>query len=627
MNNVPKLMIYVLFLFISLTLYGHSLHNSLVIDDDILLADNLYIRDLRFIPKLFTTDAFRFKSGSDQYAGGYYRPLQTLSYACEYVFWKLNPFGYHLSNIFIHSLVSFLVFLLIVLLFKDSLLAFLSGCLFCVHPIQVSMAAFISARGHLFEAVFVLLSLITFIHYRSNGKKKNYIQSLLFLVLALLSWEGALLLPLFIVSCALILSMPRKKIILCLFPYFLICIIYWLLRIRFFPSAHLGLANLFSFHSLFEFMRLLLSYINQLIFPLGLRMMLWGPGGLPGFLLCVLSCIFLVCFVLSLTVLRDRVVVFAALFYVIGLSMVLALADTMKYFGTILSEHYVYLSSIGFCVFIAWLIIRLRSLFPKTALTVFAFLLFVYCSLTIINTTNYKDSETFHVHLLAVDNDNVLGRINLGNIYYEKEMYAQAEKQVEFISTTEPDAWKALFLLGNIRTQQENLGEAEEFYKKALALNPHAAGEVANNLGLIYKMQGRYDKALEVFRKAAKSNPESLIILNNLIALLFEKELYPEAQSFVAKALELGSGDVTTLVNTGAILIKMGRGKDAMVILEEALRLDPASVAAMNSLGGLYASMGNFDKALSLWERGLQLDPDHRQIRKNIAYMKKARGH
>jgi len=625
MDKVPRLVIYVFFLFISLALYSHSLHNSFVIDDDVLLVNNQYIRNLRFIPKLFTTGAFHFRSGRNPHAGGYYRPLQTLSYAFEYIFWGLNPFGYHLTNILIHSLISLLVFLLITFLFKDSLLAIVSASLFCVHPIQVSLAAFISARGHLLEAMFILLSLIAFIRYSINRRKTGYILSLLLLVLALLSWEGGLLFPLLIVGCMLFLPLPKKKIIFYSAPYFLICIVYWALRVHFMPSVHLSVANLFSSQHLFGFLRSLYSYIDQLVLPYGLRVMLLGPGAFSGVLLSFLSFIIMVCFLLSPVVFRDRVAAFAVFFYAIGLSLVFALADTMKYFGTILSEHYVHLASVGFCLFIAWLVIRLRSRFPKTALTVFVLLLAVYSPLTIINATNYKDAQTFYNYLLAVDNDNILGRINLGKVYYEKKMYARAQEQVESVPTAEPDAWKALLLLGGIREQQGDLGKAEEFYKKAFMLNPYAS-EAVNNLGMLYKAQGDVDKALEAFRKAATINPDSLIILNNLISILIEKKLYTEALASAAKALELDPYDAKTLVNTGVILTKTGRKKKAVLILQEALRVEPDSVEAMNNLGALYGDMGDLDKALSLWERGLELDPDNKVIKKNMERLKETKG-
>src|SRR4030095_9619717 len=43
----------------------------------------------------------------------FYRPISTLSYSLDYSIWGLNPFGYHLTDLILHILVSLSVFLLL----------------------------------------------------------------------------------------------------------------------------------------------------------------------------------------------------------------------------------------------------------------------------------------------------------------------------------------------------------------------------------------------------------------------------------------------------------------------------------------------------------------------------------
>ena len=114
-NKVRLFFVYAFFALISLFIYFNSLHNDFLYDDKFFIVRNLYIRDLRFIPRLFKMDIFHFAT----YPSNYYRPIQMLTYLSDYLFWKLNPLGYHLANVAIHSLNSFLVFLLVYLIFKD----------------------------------------------------------------------------------------------------------------------------------------------------------------------------------------------------------------------------------------------------------------------------------------------------------------------------------------------------------------------------------------------------------------------------------------------------------------------------------------------------------------------------
>jgi len=112
--------------------YGNSLRNPFMWDDDDLVTDNPRIRSFAGAGKIFTEDIVSAAGGK----GRTYRPLQTLSYMSDYAVWRLNPTGYHLTNIALHILSALCVFWLVWLLFADIFLAALTGLLFVVHPVH-----------------------------------------------------------------------------------------------------------------------------------------------------------------------------------------------------------------------------------------------------------------------------------------------------------------------------------------------------------------------------------------------------------------------------------------------------------------------------------------------------------
>ena len=81
---------------ITFVVFLPALKNGFVNWDDYAnLRDNLNFRGLSWqnIKWAFTT-----------FHMGPYQPFSWLSYSLDYKIWGLNPFGYHLTNIFIHSL-------------------------------------------------------------------------------------------------------------------------------------------------------------------------------------------------------------------------------------------------------------------------------------------------------------------------------------------------------------------------------------------------------------------------------------------------------------------------------------------------------------------------------------------
>ena len=95
----PFLIFPVLIAAFTAAVYLNSLGGSFVFDDRFLIVNNPLIKDWSRIGRIFTTTVFEPGGGA---VTNFYRPLQTLSYLIDFSLWKLNPFGYHLSNILWH---------------------------------------------------------------------------------------------------------------------------------------------------------------------------------------------------------------------------------------------------------------------------------------------------------------------------------------------------------------------------------------------------------------------------------------------------------------------------------------------------------------------------------------------
>ena len=89
--------------YLALALFGFGVHlpslgGALLWDDVHLINDNPLIKSPALV-----LEAFRHYLFPDAYSG-HYRPLQTISYIFDYLFWSKDPYGYHLSNVLWHVL-------------------------------------------------------------------------------------------------------------------------------------------------------------------------------------------------------------------------------------------------------------------------------------------------------------------------------------------------------------------------------------------------------------------------------------------------------------------------------------------------------------------------------------------
>lgn len=135
-------------------LYTRTLFNGLTsYDDSYYLQKNYYLRDPspEGIKAIFTSF----------YASNYH-PLTTLTYLFEYTFWELNPFPYHLINLLLHIINTFLVFKLTSRLSGNWTSGFIVCTLFALTPMHVESVAWASERKDVLYAMFYLLATI---HY------------------------------------------------------------------------------------------------------------------------------------------------------------------------------------------------------------------------------------------------------------------------------------------------------------------------------------------------------------------------------------------------------------------------------------------------------------------------------
>lgn len=138
--------------------------------------------------------------------GGFLRPLVGLSFWLDYQFWGLHPLFPHLINIAIHAANSMLVIKLALVVQADRghpsrLGPIAAGLLFLVLGCHAEAVSWISCRGDLFSAFFVLLMLISFCTAYVTDRRRPWLFSLIFMVLALLSKESAFAAPLLAALC------------------------------------------------------------------------------------------------------------------------------------------------------------------------------------------------------------------------------------------------------------------------------------------------------------------------------------------------------------------------------------------------------------------------------------------
>ena len=194
----------VILLAITVFVFGNSLLNGFVGDDNFLILGNDFYTSWSNMKDLFTSkyltnsvEALNVQDKGRYFSGSVaYRPVLSLTYFVDYSLWQLKPFGYHLTNLVWHLANAAGVYVLVFMLCKTRTLAFLTALLFAVHPFKSEAVCGIGYRADLVSTFFILAALLLYIVYRSQQNKRGaLLLSLASFMSAVFTKESAIIFP------------------------------------------------------------------------------------------------------------------------------------------------------------------------------------------------------------------------------------------------------------------------------------------------------------------------------------------------------------------------------------------------------------------------------------------------
>ena len=120
---------------VAASLYANTLDCGMCFDDETAIIDNKDLRPETPWSNLLWNDFWGVPmQSSDSHKS--YRPLCVATFRLNYLIHELEPMGYHLVNVLLHSAVCYLYVLLCGVIFGDVWPALIAGLLFAVHPIH-----------------------------------------------------------------------------------------------------------------------------------------------------------------------------------------------------------------------------------------------------------------------------------------------------------------------------------------------------------------------------------------------------------------------------------------------------------------------------------------------------------
>jgi tetratricopeptide (TPR) repeat protein len=600
--------------------YANSLYGDFVFDDVTIIKTNESITRVGNIPALFFTEyweSLRNPNEEFQRTFGLYRPLVMVTYALNYAVTELSPWGYHLVNVLLHLIVTWILFLLALQLGLSRGASLVAASLFAAHPIHVEAVTGIVGRAELLMAFGVLAGLWWAIQNKMG-------LSIAAFAIGLFSKEQAVLLPAIVLLYDFSLgNMSRVRLRWREWKTFVMMIL----------RRHAGYAIALAVYLVVRFITLPLAiiprstYTRLLTNPLGVAdpytriltsakvawryvwLCIW-PASLsadysynsvpvtnsitePEVLLGIL-------FWGGLLILAvrswkgDRRILFA-----VGLTVLAYLpTSNLLVLVAIMAERFFYLPSAGLFLLagLGWEALERRTMGRREnapahvraldswfrvarlgGVALFSAACLALTARTIVRNRDWQTTETLFAKVREVFPENIKAILYFGTLAGERAEWDESYKLFHTALRIRPDLVErdAIFnrRYGKLLMDSGKVEESLGYLERAAKLQPKLSLSYYN-LGLAYGRVGRYPEAEAALKRSLELNPEAPDTYNTLSRLYIELARWEEAVEAADQSIKRRPEFPWAHFNRAWALEKSGRMEEALASYEKAYSLE-----------------------------------------------------
>lgn len=333
---------------------------------------------------------------------GLYHPMVTLSYTAERYFFGLTPELYHLNNVLLHLLNTFLVFLIFLRLSKSFAISYIVTVLFALHPAHVEAVAWISSRKDTLYSLFYLFSILFYLKSHDGQKSKLMIfLSLIFFMFSCFSKAMAVTLPFVLILIDYYKYGIKKENLKNYVLYFIISAFFAFIAVNIhYPEQYKVLVTAFSnavniLNAHFN----ILFYIYKFFLPVNLYCIypdFYNPFTMPpAYIMYAPAFLYMLILIVILSLKKTKFIFFGFMFFLITIFPV---SGVMKVGYSAVADRYTYIPYLGLFYIFAKMSVFLykkTNKFFKTALIFCAVLIFVLLAYLTYNRNWDWNKNTF----------------------------------------------------------------------------------------------------------------------------------------------------------------------------------------------------------------------------------------
>jgi len=524
-------LLFCLFMAISFILYANTVGGDFVYDDIVYIT---YRDDISDSGTLWRVWGESFLPTN--YKVGLYRPLTMFTFVLNYIILGESPISFHVVNIALNGIITFLAFLVLYMLFSNKTIALFSGIFYAFLPIHTEVVANIKSRDEILSALFFMLAWLVFMRAIASPEpakplrgqntistdkvRMGYLAgSVSIFFLALLSKESAITAP-FLFVCIMYFRDKRLKTGITADQFKKYFKLFWLFIpvILFYFSIRLSILKEYAFNDNTSYVlnpirdadlwsrlattgKIAFIYISKTFLPINLsadysfnqipiiNSLFYSWEALLGWVILAL----LVYLVIKKSVSFSIKVGVLAFLIPYALISKVALVG-----GALMGERFMYLPSLGLAILAGCFLNYIWTKNRGLALILITIVLISYSIVAISRNKVWLSNLSIYSSMIESAPNSVQGYYLMGAYHFKNNDIEKSKEYVKEAFAIYKDYQPLLYLRARIAIAEKDYYIAQKTFSKALETSQNR--DLIFGLAEAFYLDGKYSEALSVFK-------------------------------------------------------------------------------------------------------------------------------
>ncbi len=630
-SSIPPRLLPLILAVVIAACYAQTLTLDFALDDSIVITENVHVKKgVAGLGKIFTRDSFHgfFQREQSYVAGGRYRPLSIATFALQYAVHGEKTWPYHLINVLLYVLLCLVLYQVLREIGRGTgaaeLWSLSAVLIYGLHPTHVEAVANCKGRDEILCFLLAALAWRGAQRFWTSGSKAALAGASIFLLLSALSKEHAVamlaIIPLsiYVTSSGIKLHASKKKWLMLTAALIIPIVIFLVIRhlvigggagqstpvmelmnnpmIRLSNGAYIPYTSAERWITIawsqWEYLRLLLApyqlthdyYPRYLPVPDGwdLRAVASVCLHIAMLVLAIVGCYKKRLWGLGLAIYFLSVIIYSNIFFSIG---------------TLLSERFLFVPSLGFAIIVVCIGGLFSKRWPRSRPILFiglAVMLLSYVIKVNQRIPAWKDNFALFSTDIRASSSSAKAHNSLGGVLIDRAVE---------MGTDLPES-------------QAMLREATTHLREALRIHP-AYRSPAYLLGNAHCHLREYGLSIKYYDQVRRMDPDYVQAEKNLVICAREAAEYygkdqgrpAEGLTYLQQALAVQPDDPETIRLLGVTYGVMGQTRQAIVYMKKSTELQPQNAYNFRNLGTAYHSIGQLDSAQAMYARAEELQP------------------